>query len=187
MHEVPSMKGRFHFRLPLIATFSLLLIQGHYAQSAEVYKWVDENGTVHFGDQPTEKAEKITVEPVVTMPFPEAPAEFKANVTEKKKVVPAYTVSIINPIHDSAFQSGNGDLFIEVKTEPALKKDDTLIYRLDGQTIYQGTALTQTTQNLDRGTHTLSIEAVTKTGKAEGSATSTFTIHRPTVIKRANN
>lgn len=156
--------------------------------ATEVYKWVDAEGNVHFGDQPTDKSEKIIVKDPLTMQFPKAEGEFKANVTERKKeALPLYAISILNPINDSAFQSGSGDIFIEVKTEPALKSDHTLTYRVDGQTVYQGTALTQTVQNLDRGTHSLSVEAQTAEGKVEGQASSTFTLHRPSVLNRPKN
>jgi hypothetical protein len=43
--------------LPLL----LLLAVSASASSATVYKWVDDNGVVHFSDQPNPKAQKLTI------------------------------------------------------------------------------------------------------------------------------
>ena len=40
---------------------------------AEVYKWVDEDGTVHYGDKPAEGSEEIKVQEYKTQ---DAPADF---------------------------------------------------------------------------------------------------------------
>jgi Domain of unknown function (DUF4124) len=39
----------------------LLLAVSASASSATVYKWVDDNGVVHFSDQPNPKAQKLTI------------------------------------------------------------------------------------------------------------------------------
>jgi len=44
------------------------------AVSATVYRWVDENGVVHFSDQPHENAEKVQLKAPQTYSAPKAPA-----------------------------------------------------------------------------------------------------------------
>lgn len=50
------MRNRKNFRIAVIFSFCLLcLVLFSSAAMAEVYKWVDENGTTHFSDQPPEQ------------------------------------------------------------------------------------------------------------------------------------
>lgn len=50
----------FLFTLPFLATDAMA--------SDEVYRWVDENGVVHFGDQPPAEtaAEEVTIQPFIS-------------------------------------------------------------------------------------------------------------------------
>lgn len=42
-----------------------LLLTGSHAESGEVYRWVDEAGTVHFGDRPPQTAQSQRIEMAV--------------------------------------------------------------------------------------------------------------------------
>src|SRR5215475_6403229 len=47
-------------------TFTLICLACSVAFAQAVYKWVDENGTVHYSDQPHPNAEKIHVKAIQT-------------------------------------------------------------------------------------------------------------------------
>jgi len=55
------------FTLGIILTF---ICANVYAQQT-VYKWVDEDGVVHFGEQPPDESRKAEVEVIVTDPAPD--------------------------------------------------------------------------------------------------------------------
>ena len=40
-------------------TFTLMCLVGSLALAATVYRWVDENGVVHYSDQPHPNAEAL--------------------------------------------------------------------------------------------------------------------------------
>lgn len=58
--------GTFSHGLDFMKILTLILLMLPAFASAEIYKWVDENGRVHFGDSPKEKdkAEKVVVDVV---------------------------------------------------------------------------------------------------------------------------
>lgn len=66
---------------PLVATLILMLIMSPSAMGAGIYKWVDENGKVHYGSQRPEdaKAEKMKLH----VPEPAAKPESAEDDKEK--------------------------------------------------------------------------------------------------------
>lgn len=72
---------------------SLLLAVSTCTLAAPIYKWVDANGTTHFGNQPPENQASSTVNPVIApakpqaTQTPEAPAEDPQKaINEKAKI-----------------------------------------------------------------------------------------------------
>jgi hypothetical protein len=71
--------------------FALITICATSALAAgDVYKWVDKNGNVHYGDKPKEGGEQLTVKPGSGSGEPSDPAAAKADADraaacEKKK------------------------------------------------------------------------------------------------------
>jgi hypothetical protein len=57
------------------ALLFVLVVAG--AQAAEVYKWTDEKGRVHFSDRPVPSAKKIEIKPPANTP-PDEPSEADA-------------------------------------------------------------------------------------------------------------
>lgn len=77
--------------LMVVITTVFLLMAPDAGAYGEVYRWVDENGKVHYGDNPPEKADAKTVEiekpPTVDAePLPESPYA----VDEAGKNEPSY-------------------------------------------------------------------------------------------------
>ena len=56
-----------------LAFLALILVAG--TSSAEIYKWVDENGVVHFSDSPTESVSETSRKDDVSSPDPDSEAE----------------------------------------------------------------------------------------------------------------
>ena len=56
-----------------IALFTLMCLAAPLVLGATVYKWVDENGVVHYSDQPHPNAEKVHVQAVQTYKAGTAP------------------------------------------------------------------------------------------------------------------
>jgi hypothetical protein len=72
-------------------TFLLLILFAGVA-NAEIYKWTDENGQVHFGDKAPQKAK---IEKIEMDPFPEAakPLSTESKVWKQKATTSQYKSS----------------------------------------------------------------------------------------------
>jgi hypothetical protein len=68
----------------LLLTISILFIT---STQAEVYKWVDDKGTVHYGDKPQAGSKAVDVEPHETIARPATAGEDELSREEKRQRV----------------------------------------------------------------------------------------------------
>jgi hypothetical protein len=66
-----------------LAILALILVSG--TSSAEIYRWVDENGVVHFSDSPTESISETSVKEEVSSPGPD-PEDNSQPTTETRTI-----------------------------------------------------------------------------------------------------
>ena len=64
-------------------SFTLMWMACAAAMSATVYKWVDENGVIHYSDQPHPGAQKMQIEPAQT--YTPAPVTVPARVSAEEE------------------------------------------------------------------------------------------------------
>lgn len=158
--------------------FGLLLLLVGLAAQAQVYKWVDENGVVHYTDQPPAKnAEPARLPPLQTFKGGALPKlDNSAGAEDTVRPVPT-KVRIASPTPDETFRSDSeGQVTVSVVVSPELKPEQALVYYVDG--VAQGEAIRDyrfTVQNLERGSHSLSVAVVE--GKKEVSRSAPVTIH----------
>lgn len=152
------------------------------SQSA-VYKWVDDQGVVHYTDKPpTDGAQPAKLPPLQTYKEGTTPNLRKF----EKPGAPATTqgaaqIDIVTPAHDETFRERT--VPIAVMVTPQLKAGQKLIYLLDG--VPASAPTTQTSYALtevDRGTHTVSVTVVDEAGNQYGSSPS-VTVHvKPPIV-----
>lgn len=154
--------------LQLTLTTSLLFTAITAAQT--VYTWVDDDGTRHFSDsQPENTASGITLpqhEPL-TAPLHqqgESHTLDQHNLEQQQAPSPSVTtpleVNITVPEPDSAVRSNNGSLQVKATLNRKLAPNEQLQLIVNG--VSYGDLNTQPNwqlQNLDRGQHSLSIQA----------------------------
>ncbi|MCP4995805.1 MAG: DUF4124 domain-containing protein [Gammaproteobacteria bacterium] len=149
----------------------LLLLFFSTALPAEIYKWVDERGEVHFTDEPRKGAEAVELKPATI--FHSAPVNPPAEIEvtgepEQVPIKPSYdNITIMQPMNDQAVRSnGQGNLDVVVASTPDLNKGDNYRVSLDGILLEQDyTSNVISLNNLVRGTHTLSVDIVDGSGK----------------------
>lgn len=158
----------------------LLILLGVCASawSATVYKWVDDNGVVHFSDQPNPKAEKLQISGAQTYGAASAASAAAPAVTNPPPAA-APAVCVI----DSPQQ---GQVFLDTfsitghVTLAHLGDGAQTILRMDGADISGllsagSFALSQ----VDRGDHTLTLQVTTDRGEVTCQANSvTFSIRQ---------
>ncbi len=149
------------------------------AWSATVYKWVDDNGVVHFSDQPNPKAEKLQISGAQT--YGSKAAELA--VPPPVATAPAATAPAVCVIDTP----GPGQVFLDTfsisghVTLTHTADGSVVALRMDGQDIsslleQQGSfSLPQ----VDRGDHTLTLQVVNARGEVTCEATPvTFSIRQ---------
>jgi len=173
--------------IPLIGLAALAAT----ATAATVYKWVDENGVVHYSDQPHADAQKVQVEAAQTYKSAEAATAAVPAGTPAPQLnaPPSYQgCAIAQPTEDQVFLNADS-LTIIVRTDPTLHPGDKVYLTMDGQPLNQGaaTGAQYVLSPVDRGTHT--IQAVVRNsdgGLMCQTPGVTFNVRQPSVLAPAN-
>ncbi|MGY4531411.1 hypothetical protein ACVW0Y_000521 [Pseudomonas sp. TE3786] len=158
--------------------------------SAEIYKYTDANGNTVFTNQPPQgsKAESVNLPPVNTVQSPPPPT-MPGNGQGNTPAGQVYNVLEISNLPDEeALRSNDGNLTVGVHIEPALRIGDSLQLLLDGQP-YGGltNSLEFPLSNVERGEHSVSVQAFSGDRLIQQSSTVTFSIQRVSTNSPARN
>jgi hypothetical protein len=150
--------------------------------SAEIYKYTDANGNTVFTNQPPQgsKAEAVTLPPVNTVQSPPPPTMPGNAPTGGAAAEQVYSVLEIADLpDDEAVRANNGSFTVGVRIEPQLRIGDSLQLLLDGQP-YGGltTSVEFPLSEIERGEHSLSVQAFSGDRLIQQSPTVTFTAQR---------
>lgn len=161
---------------------------------AQVYKWVDEDGVVHFSDQPRAGAEEINLpaRPAPrAQPGPRAPATADTDAAADEPPVeepdPGYqSLVVANPGAEETLWNIGGTLNVTLALEPALKPGHQVRIYFDGalRTV-SGTSFQL--QEVYRGMHNIQAEIVDAAGELQiRSANHRFYVQQTSVVNRPN-
>lgn len=144
----------------------LLFVCGSFAQ---IYKWTDSQGVVHFSDHPHEGAEKLKMPEIQTY---SAPVSNKTNTPSDQEAAPQtieheYTkLDIIQPINEATIRNNQGYVVVSALLEPKLFDGDTLQMIFDGAPLGDPQPnLIFTLNGIYRGTHTLAVQVLNNKGE----------------------
>ncbi|MBI3171227.1 MAG: DUF4124 domain-containing protein, partial [Hydrocarboniphaga effusa] len=116
--------------------FALLFLAAASA-SAEVYKWVDEKGVVHYTDQPpSQNARPAKLPPLQTYKEgtkPKLDRQASPDNGARQPVMASPALKISSPAPEETFRGdAQGQVPVSVQMTPALGDAQFLIYHLDG-------------------------------------------------------
>lgn len=156
------------------------------AANAQIYKWTDSKGNVHFTDVPHDGAEQIKLPESQTYSAPVVPVDTVKETleTEEKAKQRTYTkVLITQPDNEATIRNNQGYVEITVQLEPELTPGDLVQLLIDGSPVGEPQAgLSFQVSGIDRGAHTVGVQVVTAAGTViSSSETNTFFMHRPRV------
>lgn len=167
--------------------FTLMSVVSLTVYAATVYRWVDENGVVHYSDQPHENAEKVHVAaPQTYKPTPVAPG---AGSQAAPSTANAYqSCQVTAPANDDTFPNAYS-VTVAVQVNPQVRDGDQVALLLDGAQVpkFPTVGGSFTIDPVDRGQHTL--QAVVRDGNGKvvcQSPSVTFTILQPSSLNPAN-
>ena len=164
-----------------------------------VYTWEDENGILHFSDTPgSAKAKALDLPDVQALaPAPKFdnttpvdPQTTQSKSAELPDVAPKpqpdtpppLKLTLLSPQHDQTLRSNRGLIAIEVELNRKLGIGEQLQLMLDGRRYgAPQTTATWALKNIDRGAHTIAIQAH-RSGKLIASTSPvTVFLHRATI------
>lgn len=150
-------------------TLISLLLLSLFAQ-ATVYKWVDKDGKVHYSDEPHPNAEVVELKEKTLNQIALPPVKNDADDSQVIQQI-QYQVVITSPEEEETVRDNNGDFQVTATVTPEIKSQYLMALKLDGQTVGQPQVggIFQL-KNIDRGEHTVVVDAMTQNGKVFASS-----------------
>ncbi|KTD00828.1 DUF4124 domain-containing protein [Fluoribacter gormanii] len=167
----------------------MMVICASYA--AQIYRWTDSQGNVHFSDTPHEGAEIVTIPDSQSFSSP-APSNSQTSTQEPEqtdhndtvKLKHSYTtIAIAEPANGATVRNNQGFVMVTAQIEPDLHPGDKL------QLLYDDVALGEPQTNITfeingmyRGSHSLAVQVLDAEGNViDKSEAITIYVFRPRV------
>jgi hypothetical protein len=150
--------------------FACLALLATAAGATEVYRWVDENGVIHYSDQPHPGAEKVEVVEPPTMPAYDRgrlAARRNAPSDSQPQQAPGFayqSLSIQQPAAEETLWNIAGRLTVQLALQPALRPGDRVRVHFDGVP-QEVPGLQFELTEVWRGAHNLQAEIVNAQGE----------------------
>ena len=178
-----------HFSLLLILT--CLSLSSLAQEKKKLYKWVDENGNVHYTDEPRKGAKEITIKevPAIKMKMPSVPksnAGTENNNSEETPKANYQALVLTEPQNDGVIRNNAGAVTLTAQILPELKPDHGIRFFLDGKPVGKDPrSLSVTVTEVSYGLHSASFVILDKKGKQiEASKSNKF--HLLNLVRRNN-
>ena len=167
----------------VFSLFCLLAVGAAAAQ--EAYRWVDEDGVVHYSDRPREGAEAIVLQDpnvATTRRAPRPAAQSQPDEEPADEQPAGYSsIEIVSPKAEETLWNIEGVLNVSVALEPGLQPGHQVRAYFDGEMQpVSGTSFQL--QEVWRGVHNIQVEVVDATGTVKiRSQPSRFYVQQNTV------
>lgn len=142
----------------------LLLLVVAVNAPAAVYKWVDAEGNIHYGDQPPAgaPADPLKLPGLSTYRTPAQDAGDLADGTTPQAPFSGYTrIAIARPKANAVVRNNQQRVPVQITLEPALQPAHHLVIYLDNKPVGGPvTTLSMHLQGVERGGHSLKVEVV---------------------------
>lgn len=167
----------------LTAVFLGFLVISSMVAADPLYKWVDDQGNVHYSDKPQPGAKKIVLPKASTYKAPVSAQPVPAGVPGQgdKAAAPAASVTISSPADQETIWNIDS-MTVNVSVSPGLQAGDTLSISLDGNT-QTGASTSATFGELERGPHTVNATVSRADGSSVSAKAVTFFIQKTSVKK----
>lgn len=142
--------------------------------AAEIYRYVDENGTVVFTDQrPSDDAQPLDLPALTIMdaPKPAAKRPDGEGGEEDSEPAPVYPdLTLLAPKREETFQGTGNTVPVRLASRQALRSSDQVVIFIDGQEQGRFSSMSVDLQQVPRGTHQLLAEIHDGEGRVVGDA-----------------
>ena len=164
--------------------FTLLIIP--LPAITDTYRSVDADGRTTFSDQQkTPDAEKINVGKPHKIQSIDTGSLNPSKPGPKPKANRYTNLKIVSPSDGQVHRDNAGNITVSAQVTPGLRGSDKFVLYLDGNKVQSGSSPQFNLQNIDRGTHSVSIAIVDASGKSLlSSAAISFSLLRATAKRR---
>jgi len=144
--------------------FLILLVFLCFAADADIFKWVDDNGKIHYSDKKVTGAEQVELPKAVTYTPTDTGTVASGTAKPQQKDVET-SLSIVKPMMNETIHSNSGDVGVQMAMNPGLIPGYTITLYLDGNETLKGLTQGSTTlSGLERGSHTIRASVLNKEG-----------------------
>ena len=168
--------------------FTLIAFACSVAFATTIYKWVDENGVIHYSDQPHANAQKLQISGVQTYSANAAALSAPSAAGEEKQANPYQGCVIAQPLDQQNLPNAQS-VFIRVQSDPLPRPDDQVFITMDGQALNGGapTGVSFNVTPIDRGAHTVQAQIRGEEGVLCQTPSVTFYVQQPNLFSPANS
>jgi hypothetical protein len=157
---------------------------------AEVYRWTDADGQIHYSDRPHEGAEEVSLPPAQTFSAPVVQRSRSTTEDAEADDASKYKkLSITSPADGQADWDIPGDVAVNLSLSPKLQRGHTVLLFMDGDSVGSSSSgdLTFRLTGVLRGTHSLRAAVQDDSGKSLiQSSPVSFTVHKTSILNPNN-
>ena len=170
----------------LVACLGCVALLAASALQAQIYRWVDENGVVHYSDTPHPGAEEVVLpdNPPARTPQQSFGAQRTPPPGERQNANQPFnyeSLTIASPAPEETLWNIEGQLNVNLNLQPALRPGHQVRVYFDGEprTV---SGLQFELQDVYRGTHNLQAEVINEAGQLMiRSEPSRFYVHQTSI------
>jgi hypothetical protein len=153
------------------------------ASAATLYKWVDDQGVVHYSDQPEPGAEKIKVKPAQTFKGGTPRVTTAPSTASPPTAAQVSHLAIESPTPEQVFINQTG-VAVVADVQPGLQAGQQVVFLLDGTPV-EGLGPESTSVTLDqvpRGSHNVAVQVLDERGRVVATSSPvTFYVREPSL------
>jgi len=153
-------------------------LAGTQLVSADVYKYIDENGNVAYGDKPIDGSEKVKIPGVKSNSRSNSGNKTASNSNSQSddldegqdeegaiETTDYKDLAVLTPRQGRVVDPENGTVQIIMLPTPSLASADQLVINIDGKDVNKGREVNLSVQNLTDGPHTVKGRILGQDGK----------------------
>lgn len=170
-----------------IIAFFVVLASG--AVLAQAYRWVDDEGVVHYSDRPQEGAEQIILPHSTPRPSGSVASAERVPAGEQQEAEQPSApfnydvIEVVAPAPEETLWNIEGVLNVSLRVEPGLRPGDQVRVYFDGE-MRRVSGTSFQLQEVFRGVHNIQAEIVDPTGRMVGrSLPNRFYVQQNSIIR----
>lgn len=157
------------------------------ATAGEVYRYVDQDGVVHYTDRPPTPGSRPLKLPPIQSTSSIVPARGSGAGPEEVVAAQKVGVAVASPTADETFRGDDGHLPVSLRLDAPLPGGHGLMFLLDGtaQNAEPAKSLSYVFDHVERGSHLISATVVDASGREVGRAAPVIVHMKPPTVDQA--